>query len=109
MTPEDQEQAFLAAVEEQLEQRPSPPEGANARQAEDWFRGIIDAIRPKLVPRVLPLTRFDVLKRTLRRTYQFQVPWHEAKLKTDVLLRQELLERLQELEAAAEAENQGEE
>jgi hypothetical protein len=109
MTPDEREQAFLTAVEEQLEQHPSPPEGANARQAEDWFRGIIDAIRPKLVPKVMPLATFDVWKRTLRRTYQFQVPWHEARQKTDIILRQELLERLQELEAAANSESSGEE
>ncbi len=105
MTPEEQEQAFLTAVEEELEARPAPPEGANPRQVEDWFRGIVNAIRPKLVPRVMPLGMYDFWRRTLRRTYQFQVPWHEAKLKTDIMLRQEFLERLQAMEEAVDSES----
>jgi hypothetical protein len=94
MTPEEQEQAFLAAVEEQLDQRPNPPEGASPRQVEDWFLSIINAIRPNLVPRMMPLAIFTLWKRTLRRTYQFQASWGEAKQKTDIILRQELLERI---------------
>ncbi len=96
MTPDEQEQAFIAAVNEQLDQRPNPPEGATPRQAEDWFAGIITAIRPKLVPSAMPLATFTAWKRTLRRTYQFQVSWDEARQKTDIILRQDRLERLEQ-------------
>jgi hypothetical protein len=93
MTPEEQEQAFIAAVEEQLEKRPSPPEGASPREADDWFREIVAAIRPKLVPSSMPLNIFSVLTRTLRRTCEFQVSWKEAREKTDIMLRQERMGR----------------
>jgi hypothetical protein len=96
MTPEEQEQAFVVAVKEQLELRPNPPAGASPRQAEEWFAGIIVAIRSKLVPSAMPLAIFTAWKRTLRRTYQFQVSWDEARQKTDIILRQDRLERLEQ-------------
>ena len=93
MTPEEQERAFILAVDEQMEKQPSFPEGASARQADAWFQGLITTIRPRLVPRIMPLAIFGVWKRTLRRTLQFQVSWDEAKQKTDIILRQDRLER----------------
>jgi hypothetical protein len=89
MNPDEQEQEFIIAVEDHLEQHPNPPEGASAWQAEQWFSDIVNAIRPKLVPRAMPLAIFLGWQRTLRRTYQFQVPWGEARQKTDIMLRQE--------------------
>ena len=94
MSPEEQEQEFLFAVEDHLEQHPHPPEEATPWEAEDWFHGMVNAIRPKLVPRAMPLTLFTFWQRTLRRTVQFQVPWDEAKRKTDIMLRQERPHRL---------------
>ncbi|OAI47278.1 hypothetical protein AYO44_09865 [Planctomycetaceae bacterium SCGC AG-212-F19] len=94
MTPDEQERAFVLAVDELMEKQPSFPEGATPRQANAWFQGIIATIRPKLVPEVMPLAIFGVWTRTLRRAFQFRVPWAEAKEKTDIILRQDRLEKL---------------